>query len=128
MNNKEVARYEAGKHYKNITQPCALCGAVNTVKHHEDYNEPLNVIWLCKTCHGQYHTNTLRQIHIEHIKTMYRWFYIKKWVTYQWYVDNKAVYFKRGLKELLPTIDNTFNASIEEAANTFNDPPETLIY
>ena len=35
---------------------CELCHAkANTAAHHTDYGQPLNVIWLCKTCHGKTH-------------------------------------------------------------------------
>jgi hypothetical protein len=47
-----------------ITRPnaCTICdlpadeaGAHGLHKHHFDYNEPLAVMWLCPTCHGQLH-------------------------------------------------------------------------
>ena len=127
MNNKEVAQHKARRYYKGCSRLCILCGSPNTLMHHEDYDKPLNVLWMCYKCHSDYHMNRLGTRYVEHIKNTYRWFYIKKWVTYQWYIDNKAIYFKRGLKELLPTIDNTFNTSIGETTNTFNDPPEMFI-
>ena len=37
-------------------QPCERCGSeVNIHAHHEDYSRPLDVIWLCRTCHGLRH-------------------------------------------------------------------------
>jgi len=35
--------------------PCDKCGAVNTVGHHEDYDKPLIVQWLCRSCHHWHH-------------------------------------------------------------------------
>lgn len=37
-----------------IKQPC-VCGATNTVAHHEDYTKPLAVEWFCNTHHQQLH-------------------------------------------------------------------------
>jgi len=38
-----------------VREPCCLCGNEKTVAHHEDYDKPLEVIWLCQACHKQRH-------------------------------------------------------------------------
>lgn len=39
-----------------IPQPCERCGEKNhTHAHHEDYSKPLDVMWLCRPCHGKRH-------------------------------------------------------------------------
>ena len=35
--------------------PCVRCGEVKSLAHHENYDEPLNVMWLCQPCHKQRH-------------------------------------------------------------------------
>lgn len=39
------------------SETCTWCGANNMriEAHHEDYKRPLNVIWLCSTCHKRLH-------------------------------------------------------------------------
>ena len=33
-------------------EPCRDCGATEDLeKHHPDYSEPLNIVWLCRKCH-----------------------------------------------------------------------------
>ena len=40
----------------NIKQlPCEVCGEENSVAHHDDYNYPLSVRWLCSAHHHQWH-------------------------------------------------------------------------
>ncbi len=38
-----------------LRQGCEICGGVNAVAHHDDYNYPLIVRWLCPAHHGQWH-------------------------------------------------------------------------
>ena len=41
-----------------LTRPkfCSVCGREVFVEaHHEDYNKPLEVIWVCKSCHENIH-------------------------------------------------------------------------
>ena len=40
---------------KLVRQPCVKCGAVPADGHHEDYDKPLEVIWLCKFHHRELH-------------------------------------------------------------------------
>lgn len=38
-----------------IRQPCLRCNEPKSVAHHEDYDKPLEVMWLCQPCHKQRH-------------------------------------------------------------------------
>ena len=38
-------------------KPCEICGAEPTEAHHDDYNKPLEVRWLCREHHEQWHKN-----------------------------------------------------------------------
>jgi len=40
---------------KLIRQPCEKCGAEKTDAHHDDYAKPLEVRWLCRSHHIQWH-------------------------------------------------------------------------
>jgi hypothetical protein len=35
--------------------PCEVCGKEKTTGHHDDYDKPLNVRWLCHAHHSQWH-------------------------------------------------------------------------
>lgn len=37
-------------------QPCSQCGEQNAEAHHEDYDKPLEVIWLCRKHHTEIHS------------------------------------------------------------------------
>lgn len=36
-------------------KPCAICGCAGAEAHHEDYDKPLDVIWLCRSHHLEAH-------------------------------------------------------------------------
>jgi len=38
-----------------IKMPCVRCGEQKSLAHHEDYDKPLEVMWLCQPCHKQRH-------------------------------------------------------------------------
>ena len=38
-----------------VRQPCIRCGEKKSLAHHEDYDKPLEVMWLCNPCHKQRH-------------------------------------------------------------------------
>ncbi len=35
--------------------PCEICGELKVVAHHDDYDKPLNIRWLCQAHHKQWH-------------------------------------------------------------------------
>jgi hypothetical protein len=38
-----------------ISLPCEACGNPNTHAHHDDYNKPFDIRWLCPSHHKQHH-------------------------------------------------------------------------
>jgi len=38
-----------------VPQPCQWCGAVPAQAHHGDYAKPLEIEWLCHSCHRHAH-------------------------------------------------------------------------
>lgn len=42
-----------------VRQPCSRCNEPKSVAHHEDYDKPLEVVWLCQPCHKQRHKEIL---------------------------------------------------------------------
>lgn len=41
-------------------EPCELCGAAKVEAHHDDYARPLDVRWLCVSCHRRHHAKIRR--------------------------------------------------------------------
>jgi hypothetical protein len=56
---KQIARAYAGVYLRRgkiqKVNECQFCGDAGTQMHHEDYSEPLQIIWLCKDCHQSLH-------------------------------------------------------------------------
>lgn len=46
---------KALKHGEIVRQGCAVCGGT-ALAHHEDYDKPLDVIWLCRSHHMNRHS------------------------------------------------------------------------
>lgn len=46
---------------KLVRKPCVRCGNEKSLAHHEDYDKPLNVMWLCQPCHKQRHKELLTE-------------------------------------------------------------------
>lgn len=42
-----------------VRQPCEVCGDISTHAHHEDYQRPLDVRWLCRPHHADRHKATM---------------------------------------------------------------------
>lgn len=42
---------------KIIKSPCEVCGELKVEAHHDDYNKPLQVRWLCRKHHDEHHKN-----------------------------------------------------------------------
>ena len=43
-----------------IKQPCEVCGNDNVDAHHEDYTQPLKVMWLCRLHHMRLHAEKIK--------------------------------------------------------------------
>ena len=48
-----------------VKQPCAKCGAAKADGHHEDYDRPLDLTWLCPSHHRKRHAAMHRGISLE---------------------------------------------------------------
>jgi hypothetical protein len=44
-----------------VFTPCIKCGEQKSLAHHEDYDKPLEVMWLCQPCHKQRHKEILKK-------------------------------------------------------------------
>lgn len=56
--HRDRCRGYAHIYYKRgllLKEPCQICGDPNSQMHHDDYNHPLDVKWLCRKHHIRYH-------------------------------------------------------------------------
>jgi hypothetical protein len=47
-----------------VRQPCEVCGAIKVDAHHDDYDQPLAVRWLCRTHHHLHHAAERRALRV----------------------------------------------------------------
>lgn len=52
-----LAVHKALRSGRLTRQPCESCGNPHTFAHHDDYAQPLNVRWLCRSHHKQHHAS-----------------------------------------------------------------------
>lgn len=50
------AQKKAQYHFRGVTRPCEACGKPTNNKHHEDYDKPLDVTFICTQCHNLGHS------------------------------------------------------------------------
>jgi hypothetical protein len=65
---KHAARNLVGLHIRTgrlIPKPCEICGTDLQIEaHHDDYDKPLDVRWLCRHHHREYHKTLRGQNHV----------------------------------------------------------------
>ena len=44
-----------------IKKPCVICGNEKSEGHHDNYENPLSVVWLCRKHHGMAHRKAIKQ-------------------------------------------------------------------
>lgn len=57
LRSRHIARWLLNKAVKRgdvVKMPCA-CGNIKVDGHHSDYSKPLEVVWMCRSCHSKYH-------------------------------------------------------------------------
>ena len=60
---KARSKVSSGIALGSITsQPCVVCGNKKTQGHHEDYDKPLDLIWLCSEHHAKAHSFGLESL------------------------------------------------------------------
>ncbi len=50
---------ELVKRGKLKKKPCLVCRNLSVLAHHENYTNPWEIIWLCESCHKDYHNGKI---------------------------------------------------------------------
>jgi hypothetical protein len=58
--NPHAVVHHALRQGRLIREACVVCGDLDTVAHHADYNKPLQVVWLCRSHHRMEHIRLAR--------------------------------------------------------------------
>lgn len=53
-------------------QPCEKCGFEHAEKHHDDYDKPLDIRWLCRLCHTEQHEDERAEAEAEVVAVLKR--------------------------------------------------------
>ena len=53
--NATAAVYRAVQRGALVRMPCEVCGNKQADAHHDDYSKPLDVRWLCRAHHAEFH-------------------------------------------------------------------------
>jgi hypothetical protein len=85
-------------------EPCADCGIRKRVdKHHENHEQPLEVIWLCRSCHFKRHKHDRVRFTLQHVRTIHELLSIgvgRNWIIQYLNVDPLLVdRYIRGWKQ-----------------------------
>lgn len=79
-------------------RPCEECGATPACAHHDDYNKPLEVRWLCPKHHMGHHAKLRRESGVTHWRTIQDEFTqlpISQWRRYQLRRDKRRGIVRR---------------------------------
>lgn len=58
---------------KRTKQPCESCGSLQAQKHHDDYEKPTEIRWLCSKCYAAEHYPEAREEADRRLAAERRW-------------------------------------------------------
>lgn len=73
---KDNARSYAGVYLRRgriVRRPCRECGDAKAQMHHDDYDRPLEVTWLCRKCHLRLHADEAEPVDPGWLERLWAW-------------------------------------------------------